>query len=60
MTTSFYLGRESLVTATRVYLGRRVLVNLFLRLYRNELDVTIHLGLPPNRVVELGTRLDLV
>lgn len=60
MTTSFYLGRESLVTATRGNLGRRVLVNLFIRLYRNELDVTIHLGLPPNRVVELGTRLDLV
>ncbi len=60
MTTSFYLGRESLVTATQGNLGRRVLMNLFIWLYRNELDVTVHLGLPPNRVVELGTRLDLV
>jgi len=59
MMTSFYLGRESLVAARQTSLFRRALLQLFILLYRNELDVTAHLGLPPNRVVELGTRLDL-
>lgn len=59
MTTSFYLGRESLVAPTGGNLGRRMLLSLFILLYRNELDVTTHLGLPPNRVVEMGARLDL-
>ncbi len=60
MTTSFYLGRESLVAASRGNWFRQVLFHLFVLLYKNELDVTAHLGLPPNRVVELGARLDLV
>jgi len=59
MTTSFYLGRESLVATPHGSLGRRLLLNLFIWLHRNETDVTVHLSLPPNRVVEMGARLDL-
>lgn len=59
MTTSYYLGRESLMPPRHGNLSRRMLLNLFIRLHRNELDVTAHLNLPPNRVVEMGARLDL-
>jgi len=58
--TSFYLGRESLVPPERGNIFKRLLLHLFVRMHKNELDVTSHLGLPPNRVVELGARLDLV
>jgi KUP system potassium uptake protein len=60
METSFYLGRESLVPPERGTIFKRLLLHLFVRMHKNELDVTSHLGLPPNRVVELGARLDLV
>jgi KUP system potassium uptake protein len=60
METSFYLGRESLVPPERGNIFKRLLLHLFVRMHKNELDVTSHLGLPPNRVVELGARLDLV
>ena len=59
MTTTFYLGRESFSVQTPRPL-RHVLLRLFTRLRKNELDATAHLGLPPNRVVEMGARLDLV
>ncbi|EEA00925.1 K potassium transporter [Burkholderia sp. H160] len=60
MTTTFYLGRESLSVQTKRRPGRFVLLNLFTLLRKNELNATAHLGLPPNRVVEMGARLDLV
>jgi KUP system potassium uptake protein len=60
METSFYLGRESLVPPERGNIFKRLLLHLFVRMHKNELDVTSHLGLPPNRVVELGARQDLV
>jgi len=59
MTTSFYLGRESLTVRASLNLGRRLLLSLFSLLRKNELDATSHLGVPPNRVVEMGARLDL-
>lgn len=59
MTTTFYLGRESLSVQTKNRPGRHMLLTLFRLLRKNELDATAHLGLPPNRVVEMGTRLDL-
>jgi KUP system potassium uptake protein len=37
-----------------------MLLSLFSRLRKNELDATAHLGLPPNRVVEMGARLNLI
>ena len=70
MTTSFYLGRESLVSADRLggsirgmcshgNLLKRGLLHLFIRLHKNERDATSYFGIPPNRVVELGARLEL-
>ncbi|MEX3939983.1 potassium transporter Kup [Paraburkholderia sp. BR10937] len=59
MTTSFYLGHESLTVSTGLNLGRRLLLSLFVLLRKNELDATTHLGVPPNRVVEMGARLDI-
>ena len=60
MMTTFYLGRESLAVQTKQGPLRHILLSLFTRLRKNELDATAHLGLPPNRVVEMGARLDLV
>ena len=59
MTTSYYLGRESLVPPDHGNLAMRFLLRLYILMHKNELDVTSHFGLPPNRVVEMGARLDL-
>lgn len=60
MSTSFYLGRESLTPPRSGNPALRLLLKLFIWLHKNELDATSHFGIPPNRVVELGARLDLV
>jgi KUP system potassium uptake protein len=59
MTTSFYLGRESLVVPGKGNLAIRWLLRLFVWLRKNERDATSHFGIPPNRVVEMGARLEL-
>jgi KUP system potassium uptake protein len=59
MTTTFYLGRESLTVQTKMHPVRRLLLSLFTLLRKNELAATAYLALPPNRVVELGARLYL-
>ena len=38
----------------------RLLLGLFAWLHKNELDATSHFCIPSNRVIELGTRLDLL
>jgi KUP system potassium uptake protein len=58
--TSFYLGRDTLRPPSEGNLAMRALMRLFIWLHKNELDATSHFGIPPNRVVELGARLDLV
>ena len=60
MTTSFYLGRETLVSAARGLNVMRLLLRLFIWLRKNELDASAHYGIPYNRVVELGARLELL
>ena len=60
MTTTFYLGRESLSVQTKQNPVRLLLLRLFRLLRKNELDATAHLGIPVDRVVEMGARLDLV
>jgi KUP system potassium uptake protein len=60
MSTSFYLGRETLSAPYKGGLVTNLLLRLFVWLHKNELDSTTHFGIPPNRVVELGARLDLV
>ncbi len=56
--TSYYLGRENLLTrgSSRMWHWRKI---LFVFLSRNARAATDFFGLPPNRVVELGTQVEL-
>ena len=56
--TSFYLGRETLLTTGKSGLApwRK---KLFAILSRNARTATAFFGLPPNRVVEMGTQIEL-
>jgi KUP system potassium uptake protein len=60
MTTSFYLGRESLVVTERWNVLKKLFMGLFVWMHKNELDATSHFGIPHNRVVEMGARVELV
>jgi len=57
-TTSYYLGRETLLTggSTKMMRWRK---GLFAFLSRNARSATYYFGLPPGRVVELGMQIDL-
>ena len=57
-TTSFFLGRETLLTSGKspMMLWRKL---LFAFVSRNALSATSYFGLPPGRVVELGMQVDL-
>jgi KUP system potassium uptake protein len=57
-TTSFFLGRETLLTSGRSGMMRWRKV-LFTFVSRNALSATSYFGLPPGRVVELGMQVDL-
>jgi KUP system potassium uptake protein len=59
--TTYYLGRLTVVPPPP---GRRARlprwrVKLFRLLQRNERSATMYFGIPPNRVVELGARVEL-
>jgi KUP system potassium uptake protein len=56
--TSFYLGRETLLSsgASRMAHWRKA---LFAFLTRNAWNVSIFFDIPPNRVVELGSQVEL-
>jgi len=56
--TSFYLGRESLLTtgSTKMARWRKA---LFAFLSRNAWDVSTFFGIPPGRVVELGSQVEI-
>jgi KUP system potassium uptake protein len=56
--TSYYLGRESLLTTGRSSLPRWRKV-LFAYLSRNARPATQFFHLPPNRVIELGAQIEL-
>ncbi len=58
MQTSFFLGHETLVPSvkTRMALWRG---KLFVAMSRNALSATDFFKIPPNRVVELGTQIQL-
>jgi KUP system potassium uptake protein len=58
MTTTFFLGRESLLPGPRPGLPRWR-KELFALLSRNAQSATAFFGIPPNRVVELGTQIEL-
>ena len=59
--TTYYLGRLSVVPPSERRTGRmpRWRVSLFSFLKRNERSVTMYFDIPPNRVVEIGTRVEL-
>lgn len=56
--TSFYLGRETLLIggATKMMRWRK---SLFAFMSRNAWNATTFFGIPPGRVVELGTQVEL-
>jgi KUP system potassium uptake protein len=57
MKTTFVLGRETLIPA-----GKRLprwRVRLFGFMSRNSQRATVHYGIPPNRVIEIGFQVDL-
>jgi len=55
---SFYLGRETIIITKRPGM-QRWRKGLFSFLARNALSATAYFGIPPNRVVELGTQIEL-
>ncbi len=55
---SFYLGRETLLTTGRAGMARWRKV-LFAFLSRNARPANMFFSIPPNRVVELGTQIEL-
>jgi KUP system potassium uptake protein len=57
-TTTYFLGRESLLTSGRVAmpLWRKA---LFAYVSRNARSATAYFGIPPDRVVELGIQIEL-
>ncbi len=58
METTFFLGRETLLSSGRGKMGRWR-KRLYAFLARNAPTATAFFGIPPNRVVELGTQLEL-
>jgi KUP system potassium uptake protein len=57
-TTSFYLGRETLLVTGKGKMARWR-KSLFAFLSRNSRTATAFFGLPPNRVVEMGAQIEL-
>ena len=58
MRTSFFLGHETLTLRPGWHFARDALLRLFIWQRRNELDATTYFGIPANRVVEMGARLE--
>jgi KUP system potassium uptake protein len=59
METSFFLGRETIVRAARVHEMVRWRQVLFTWMFRNAEAATAFFKIPSNRVVELGTQIEL-
>jgi KUP system potassium uptake protein len=57
MDTSYYLGREQLIPTSSSGM-RRWRKRLFAVMSRNARSATQYFGIPPNRVVELGTQIE--
>jgi KUP system potassium uptake protein len=59
MDTTFYLGRDTLITTkkkTGLPVWRKVLFNI---MARNSRSATAFFGIQPNRVVELGAQIEI-
>ena len=57
-TTSYYLGRESLLSGKGKGMARWR-KQLFAFTARNALSATAYFNIPPNRVVEMGMQIEL-
>lgn len=58
MTTTYYMGRETLLTGGRAKM-MKWRKSLFAFMSRNAGNPTLYFGIPANRVVELGTQIEL-
>lgn len=56
--TSFFVGRSAIRFASRPVLPRWMTV-IYMFLHRNAADPTAYFAIPPNRVVELGSQIEL-
>lgn len=56
--TSFFVGRSAIRFASRPSLPRWMTV-IYMILHRNAADPTAYFAIPPNRVVELGSQIEL-
>ena len=56
--TSYFLGRETIISAPKPGMARWR-ERLFGVMMRNARQATAYFGLPPNRVVELGTQVEI-
>ena len=57
METTYYLGREQLIPVSSKDMSRWR-KNIFAFMSRNSRSATQYFGIPPNRVVELGTQIE--
>ncbi|MGC4016710.1 MAG: KUP/HAK/KT family potassium transporter [Luteolibacter sp.] len=57
--TSFFLGRETIVTGKACTSKHRVRLAIFASMLRNATPASAYFKLPPNRVVELGAQVTL-
>ncbi|WP_028056216.1 potassium transporter Kup [Sphingobium bisphenolivorans] len=56
--TSFFMGRSAIRLASKPALPRWMTM-LYMFLHRNAADPTAYFSIPPNRVVELGSQIEL-
>ena len=56
--TSYFVGRSAIRWAQRAAMPRWMTI-LFTFLHRNAADPTAFFAIPPNRVVELGSQVEL-
>jgi KUP system potassium uptake protein len=58
MDTSFFVGRVTLVPARKSRFGA-IRCKLFEAMHRNALPATEFFRIPPNRVIELGSQVEI-
>lgn len=56
--TSFFVGRSAIRFATRPAMPRWMTI-IYIILHRNAADPTAYFSIPPNRVLELGSQIEL-
>ena len=56
--TSYFIGRETLIPTPRPPMGP-VEARVFTALSAGNLSATTYFGIPPERVVELGTQVEV-